>query len=279
MKVKRPHTKNVHKQVPAIGDLRKTVPEKQAAALGFLALAYNETEAVIDRLFFMATGLVDELQFEVSTRIPIDGKLTIIKIGAKPFLEKADWNRLTNALGDGGFGLLKFYRDGVVHARHLNAAVSVGVKVDKQAKIFDFLIAKDALEAAYEIAIALRKELNEAASLVHGLKVLKIIGADDPKKAPLEAEMKACQARFRNCQIERLALPPIPEFPEESELLQADFLLLKAQQLPPMGWVHQQDDDFQAMYHRRAMSPALMDQSPGMPFPLMMEELEKQKKR
>jgi hypothetical protein len=70
-----------------IGDLKKEVPQSTLAAIGALALAFNEAEANLDRLFFVATGLDESLQLEVSTRINgIDGKIEIISKGAKNFL-------------------------------------------------------------------------------------------------------------------------------------------------------------------------------------------------
>jgi hypothetical protein len=49
------------------------------------------------------------------------------------------------ALGKYAFGKMKTYRDGVIHARHINASTGIGVKVDRKGGAFDWLIRKDAL--------------------------------------------------------------------------------------------------------------------------------------
>jgi hypothetical protein len=120
-------------------------------------------EAALDRLFFVVTELTEPLQLEVSTRIGgLDGKRPITKKGAAQFLDVADLRQLSELLGDGVFGQLKDYRDGVIHARHVNAVTGVGVKIDRRAKVFDYLVSREALEAAYKILVVMRAELDEA---------------------------------------------------------------------------------------------------------------------
>lgn len=216
--------KDTKKSNHRIGDIKNEVPEKQLSAIGALALAFNEVEANLDRLFFEVTGLDEHLQLEVSTRIGgIDGKLAIIKRGAEKILDNAEWVQLTEMLGKGVFENLKTYRDCVIHARHLNVNTGVGVKVDRQAQVFDVLLRQDALDAAYILLAALRREIAEAIPLIHGMKLLKEIAADDPKRAPFESVTANHRAQFQRYRTERLSLPAIPEFPSESELRAADF--------------------------------------------------------
>jgi hypothetical protein len=44
---------------------------------------------------------------------------------------------------------------------------------------------------------------------------------DDPYRAEFEEHALAWQARFQDCRNRRLALPPLPEFPTEAELISA----------------------------------------------------------
>jgi len=116
-------SKRTQKPTYRVVDIKKEIPEKQLAAIGALALAFNEVEAALDRLFFVVTELTEPLQLEVSTRIGgLDGKRPITKKGAAQFLNAADLRQLAELLGDGVFGQLKDYRDGVIHARHVNAS-------------------------------------------------------------------------------------------------------------------------------------------------------------
>jgi hypothetical protein len=207
------------------------------SAIGALALAFNEVEANLDRLFFEVTGLDEHLQLEVSTRIGgIDGKLAIIKRGAEKILDNAEFVQLSEMLGKGVFENVKIYRDCVIHARHLNVSTGVGVKVDRQDQVFDVLLSQNALDTAYILLAALRREIAEAIPLIHGMKLLKKIAADDPKRAPFESVTANHRAQFHQYRSERLALPLLPEFPSESELRAADFQAKQAQTAAVMDW-------------------------------------------
>jgi hypothetical protein len=269
-------SKHTPKATYRVVDIKKEIPEKQLAAIGALALAFNEVEAALDRLFFVVTELTEPLQLEVSTRIGgLDGKLLITKRGAAQFLDVADLRQLEELLGDGVFGLLKDYRDGVIHARHVNAVTGIGVKVDRKAKVFDYLVSIVALEAAYKILFVMRAELDEAVSLIQGIKELKQIAGDDPNRARLEAEIATCRSRFKHCDTERLALPRLPEFPSESELRAADFLAQQAHTASLMDFYQ----PWTMPHFRRQFSPALWNYIQNTPLPLAEEERKKKERK
>jgi hypothetical protein len=235
-------------------DIKKEIAVSQLAALGAMALAFNETEAALDRLFYAATELTSPLQLEVSTRIGgLDGKIPITIKGAAQFLSKDDVRQLEELLGDGSFGLLKDYRDGAIHARHVNANTGIGVKVDRKARVYDYLIVETALNAAYDQLVAITNELDEAVSLLQWCKSLKSLASDDPKRAQVEEETGACRSRFQQCRTERLNLPPLPKFPSESELRAAD---LHVQQLRTATLVGEFQPWMYPHFHRQ-FAPAL----------------------
>lgn len=226
----------------SITDIKREVAVKQLAAIGALALAYNEVEGTLERLFFSVTDLPDYLQLEVSTRIGgVDGTLEIINRGAEQILDPKDARLLQDCLGDGGFKHLKNYRDGVIHVRNLNVARGIGTKIDRRAAVFDYLVRQDALDAAYDILVAMQKELNAANLLILGMKELRATAADDPKKLQHGAAVKAAHTQFLQRRAARLALPPIPEFPSDSELRAADLKHQQAQQAAYMGWYQEWD--------------------------------------
>jgi hypothetical protein len=107
--------------------------------------------------------------------------------------------------------------------------------------VFDVLLSQDALDAAYILLAALRREIAEAIPLIHGMKLLKEIAADDPKRAPFESVTANHRAQFRRYRTERLSLPPLPKFPSESELRVADFQAKQAQTAILMSWYNQWD--------------------------------------
>jgi hypothetical protein len=91
-------------------DIKGEIPEKQLASLGAMALAFNEMEAALDRLFFVATELSEPLKLEIATRIGgLDGKKAIVLKAAEQFLSEADLRQLQELFGDGAFGAVKDY--------------------------------------------------------------------------------------------------------------------------------------------------------------------------
>jgi hypothetical protein len=238
VRVKKHRTKHTPKRIYQVVDIKKDIPEKHLAAIGAMALAFNEAEAALDRLFYVATELPEVLKLEVSTRIHgLDGKIPITKKAAAQFLEADAQEQLEELLGEGVFSLLKDYRDGVIHARHINPATGVGVKVDRQARVYDYLVQETTLNIAYSILVAIRQELDEAVTLVGAMQLLKGAAADDPKRGQFEAEVATYRVRFQQRRIARQALPPLPEFPSESELRAADLEANTNQTATILGWL------------------------------------------
>jgi hypothetical protein len=235
-------TKDTQTLSRRVVDIKNEIPESQLAAIGAMALAFNEAEAALDRLFFVVTGLTEALQLEISTRIGgLDGKIEIIKKGAVQFLDEPNLRLLQELLGDGAFGRLKDYRDGAIHVRHLNPSTGIGVKVDRKAQVFDYLVSEKVLNIAYNLLVAVQKELDEVVILAQGMKALKLLAAGDPNRAPLEAKITICHFQFQLYHNERLALPQLPEFPSESELRAADFQAQQALTAILTGWYNQSD--------------------------------------
>jgi hypothetical protein len=60
--MKRQRQKNTPTPLSIIVDIKREVPQSQLASIGALALAFNEVEATLDRLFFITTSLEEHLQ-------------------------------------------------------------------------------------------------------------------------------------------------------------------------------------------------------------------------
>lgn len=218
--MKRPRAKDSPNRQTYTGEIRRDLSDEQLALVGAVAMAYNEVEKRIDFLFFIATDLKGELQYEVSTRISgIDGKIAVIKKGAtQARLSETEQGQLAEALGEGVFGRLKGYRDAVIHARITDGATGLGVFIGKRARLFDVLLSKAALERLFEHLDALRTELEWAANVL-GLAM----GENNPHystqdKRSFSNARSTWSLRFQARRTCRQALAPIPEFPSESEL-------------------------------------------------------------
>lgn len=222
----------VLRRTARIGDIRADMSEKQLAAIGAVSLAYNEVERDIDLLFFSTTRLNANLQMEVSSRVNgIDGKIEIIKKGAATFpVNQTVLTWLAESLGDGAFKKLKSYRDAVVHARLLSSPASLGVVVGKRGKMSQVWLGEAALSSLYDHLAGLERELAAAVTLFTGILHYEALAADDPRRSSFEKEKAAWIARYHARRDSRLALQPIPQFPSEAELNEADARWLQAVQ-------------------------------------------------
>jgi hypothetical protein len=243
--MQRPHNPITRRYVGKSGDIKKDLSQQQLAAIGAVAMAYNKVEEEIDDLFWAATQLKGPLSLEVVTRINgIDGKIAIIKAAANFYgMEEEDRRCLEEALGNGVFKRLKSYRDAVIHSRPINAAIGVGIRFDRQAKVNEVLINQKALDALYAHLLALADELSCAASVLLFAFELTSRSSDDPERSSYEAGRPMNSARFRDYRTRRQALPPIPEFPSEAEFREADVLWRQARQSAKRDFARQPSDD------------------------------------
>jgi hypothetical protein len=230
--MQRPHNPITRRYVGKSGDIKKDLSQHQLAAIGAIAMAYNKVEEEIDDLFGAATQLRDPLFLEVVTRINgMGGKIDVIKVAANFYgVDDEDKRCLEESLGENVFLRLKGYRDAVIHSNLINAAIGVGIRVNRRAKINDVLSNKEALDALYIHLLALAEELSCAASVLLFAFEITSRSPGDPERASYEAGRPANSARFRGYRTRRQALPPIPEFPSEAEFREADDQWRRARQ-------------------------------------------------
>lgn len=237
--MRRKANKDSAKYHATVGDIKNELSQRQLAAIGAVAMYYNEMEAWIDTLFWQVTELPSELELEVSTRINgIDGKLEIIKIGASSLdLAPPTLNTLRDTLGESGFVQLRKFRDAVIHARVLNAPLGLGARVDRRASVYEVLLTADALEILTEHIFAMRLELQTAANLLIAARIAKSTDSAGPEKAQLEAGKSTLSAQLREHRNRTKSLRPLPEFPSESELIAARALWYRDQQEAISDWI------------------------------------------
>jgi hypothetical protein len=235
------------------GDIRKDLSESQLASFGAAALAYNEAEVFIDVLMMFALGLSPETAPDVSSRINgIDGKIEITKAAMRALGAAEDIQSLiSGTLGESGFALLKGYRDGMIHARTLDAPSGIAGTSVKRGKFFEVLLSKEAMDGLYERLVVVRDELIEACNIASNLLAIRkieqlkrqtgsvaprILPVLDQTKAKLERGIRAAFALFQSHQNRRLSFPPLPEFPSESELQESHFRWMKDRQAERTNW-------------------------------------------
>lgn len=215
--MKRDYTEN--KSIPP-NDILQDVPQAQLAGIGAIALSYNYAENTINRMLFLAIGMPIALYRDVISRINgIDGKIEIVKRGAKErlCLSPDIQEFISVTLGDGGFKLLKKYRDAVIHARIVNRVTGVGELMESRGKHSEVLLSKAALMGLYQRLEAIRDEL-AALYMLMDCKYWIVDDPAEPETAQRESEIPKYFALAQENRQKRLSLPPLPEFPDEAEL-------------------------------------------------------------
>jgi hypothetical protein len=226
--IKRPDSKHPVKRT---GDVRKDFNEAQLAWIGSVLICFNEVEFILDTAFAGVLGHLD-LGHELTSRINgSEGKIEII---SRMFqLLKAENQLVTSVaetLGENGFKGLKKYRDRIAHARIQDAKNAIGRSPAQRGKFEEILLTPIALEGLYKRLDFLRQEMLEILTLAITTEVfnalaneMKLSLTDLYKRAPQsELKIQESLARLQQHRKDRLSLPPLPEFPSESELSAAD---------------------------------------------------------
>jgi hypothetical protein len=220
--------------VKRTGDVRQDLSESQLAWIGSVALAYNETEIFLDLILTSSLGQND-LGHELTSRINgTEGKIEIIKTAvANLKAEQSIRDSIAQTLGADGFSGLKKYRDRIIHARIRDAKNAIAHSPASRGKFEEVLLTPKALQGVYNRLVLLKVELSSILQMVIGIEVTVSMGlarshlgisSEDPyTRAPeTESRIQEALAQLRLCRRDRLSLQPLPEFPSESELNEAD---------------------------------------------------------
>ena len=213
-------------------DIKTRIPEKQLAGIGAIILAFNELEATFDQFIFIVTGIEGDLRWEVSSRISgLEAKVAIIKKGVADTLDDAEKRALDISFGAHCYEKIKTVRDSLAHLRHLNIGDDIGLllKVSKDLKVFDVLARQDVLDITYAQLVSFHREIFTTLRLVSNIKLLKKVEPGDPKNEQYEQRIQECRDLIHRHRKYRLSLPPIPEFPSESELREAEIRVQQSQ--------------------------------------------------
>jgi hypothetical protein len=198
-------------------DIKANLTEKQLAAFGAAALAYNIIEDQIDALLSIATRIPDWLFAEVSSRIHgLGGKIAIIQAAIEHSPLKAiDAKALKEAVAT--FGDFKTIRDTMIHARIINATLGRGAK-QRGKSLWEVLLSVEALNTFYDHIVALNKELSSGGTLLNSAITLQQTASTDPNRSQLEEALRVHEAQFRENRTHRRSLKPLPKFPDEDQL-------------------------------------------------------------
>lgn len=197
---------------------------EQLSYIGAIALLYNDIEAIVDALLSLALRVTIRPQ-ELTSRINgMEGKIALIKVGARHWgFSDAEMTHLEDVLGNGGFQLMKTWRDAVIHAQVLDAPSGVAKVNERKGRVSEVLLSLDALKGFYSRLDLMRVELMSMRDILSRKQTLQLeelrefeLELDDQGKERLEREIQLDWVQAQEHRNLRLSLPPIPEFPENT---------------------------------------------------------------
>jgi hypothetical protein len=204
------------------GNILDNFTKDQLAWIGAVAMAYNEAENALHHVF--AACIQYPAPYEVSSRINgIDGIIQIIRCATPHFKLPQDMlESIEFALGGEGFSQLKVYRDSVLHARLFDMSTGIATVPGKKGSHNFVLLKEEALQGLYMRLFDLKEELEAIAKIIEFTRRLTSGHAkDDPHRARLEESSQAATALCQSHQTHRRSLLPLPQFPEQSDILAA----------------------------------------------------------
>jgi len=236
--MKRPTTRKAPLSLSA-RDIKHDVSTKQLAAIGAITLAFNDLESCIELMLCAGANIQDWLFVEVSSRINgLEGKTAIIKYVIDQVVKNNnDIIELKESVGR--FAEFKGYRDAIIHARVLSAALGIGISAERRAAKAEVLLRADALETFYSHILALQKELLSATEFLTSIMARNLLANSDPNIPSAEQEILDRRVRFQETRNSRHLLTPMPKFPTESELREEESQVLEELQARRAGWYRQ----------------------------------------
>lgn len=202
-------------------NIRKAYTTEQLAEIGAIALLYNQLESFVDFMLLVVLHLPPSTWLPVVKRINgMDGKLEILRrYAADSFILTDEAKQcVKNALD--AIGEYKGYRDAIVHSIPFDVDQGIAQRIGSRAEVTQVIVQIDALKAVSQRMELLLREMQEidmlfrladqaGAMAIYGGKVRDPVQRRRTQDVPIQL------AQALEHQNRRLALPPLPEFPEE----------------------------------------------------------------
>jgi hypothetical protein len=233
VKRRRKH-RDVRKYAHPKAKMKKELTVRQLAAIGAVALAYNELDMAVDALLCAFFGAPRSIGGSIANS---EAKIATINKAVVDFrLEEHDRKQIAEALNS--FWKFTLYHSAITHLRiiKLIGDESISPQISQASKLAN-PFTDNALNIFYDHVIALEKELSSAAMLIQATSTLRSLPLDDPKTALYEEGERFCRFQFRGYGTRRQTLPPIPYLPSETDLSEVKDRWQKVQNEEMMAWL------------------------------------------
>lgn len=223
-------------------DIKKAYSQEQLAEIGAIALVWNQIEAHVQSLMFIAFhsffpsfGVWIEILKKIKT---IDGHIDILR-------KYADENDILDdkakaCIKSAFDAVLEYrtYRNGIVHSSVFDHEKGIAVYFDPRSEPWQILLTIEALTALYDRLVLLKSELVQIDLLyriAEGEGRVQVMNPKtgqpehDQQKALRERAVPEQTARVLLHQNKRQSLPPLPKFPDAHLILPK----MEDEEIPP----------------------------------------------
>lgn len=194
---------------------------EQLAEIGAIALIWNHIDDFVDWLVHICLGSPIALLWAAGRSIgSIEAKLELLKLGASRSHVLDDAARECIDSSFAAIKEYKKYRDRIIHSVPYNADLGIAHSMDRRANLTQSLVTHEALSSLYSRMKILLEELPEIDLLfrLSNERDAKLVypGVADPVARRRYHDVPIQTARCHERQKIRLALPPLPVFPDET---------------------------------------------------------------
>src|SRR5262245_11471467 len=196
------------------GDLEKDLTSKQFELIGRIAVAYNETELLVQHIYGACFGASGGLSDDFISRTNgLESTTLLAKAAIREFREHPELrDDFSQSIDD--FTELKKYRDGVVHARMFHVPSGIGKGSLVKGKRTEILLSEKALRGLYDRLVCLRGELQQLLFIVIGLHLIHMSYRYAPsqlvhRKKQFGPMIQACLPQYREFRDRRRSLDPL----------------------------------------------------------------------
>jgi hypothetical protein len=206
-------------------DIRKELKPEWLASLGAINVAWNDIEGAINVVVCIGLELPPPLWIEVTSRINgLEGKFALIKKSARVHF------RLPSNICDlidktiGAIAEHKTYRDALIHAKIIDPDSEVAAANQSKGTEYEVLVSQTALNGLYDRLSLLQHEIDDVLQIMDNRARMALalhkgrkLSPRGPKLRPFVQSIRQYMSLLRVHQRTRLELPPLPQFPQESQ--------------------------------------------------------------
>jgi hypothetical protein len=203
------------------GDLEQDLTPEQFGLIGRIAMAYNETELLVQIIYGICYGVSSAISDEFISRT--NGLDSTVWLSRKAISEFKSLTPNTDEFEQSltYFLELKKYRDAVIHSRMFHVPTGIGKGSLQKGSRSEVLLTVEALKGLYDRFVHLRHELIQLMIILiylYQVHAVKKYGAlpPDQQKIFTEPTLRGALAQYQEHRAHRLALKPLPTFPDLS---------------------------------------------------------------